>query len=378
LHVLTLTPFYPQAGDDAAGCFVAEPLRFLDEMGIRTSVVAVRPFHRGKRVAASSTVQSATWVRYATPPGMAGLAVSGSALYVRIRALVERLQHAQPVSLIHAHAALPCGHAAALLARSLGIPYVVTVHGRDAFSSRNGGLFARWRERVSKDVYRSAARVICISGKVQEDLLSGVDCRSEIVHNGVDAQLFSPSISHEMNPVVLSVGNLISTKGHETVLRAIAALSSAHPLLRCQIIGDGPERQRLVHLSQQLGIAERVEWLGRQSRASVAKAMQGCSVFVLPSTYEGLGCVYLEAMAAGKPVIGCTGQGIAEIINSGKNGWLVQPDNTEDLAKTLGQLLTDSALRKRMGTYGRQTVIENFTLQSQARRLAEIYQECVA
>jgi glycosyltransferase involved in cell wall biosynthesis len=133
-----------------------------------------------------------------------------------------------------------------------------------------------------------------------------------------------------------------------------------------------------VHLSQQLGIAERVEWLGRQSRASVAKAMQGCSVFVLPSTYEGLGCVYLEAMAAGKPVIGCTGQGIAEIINSGKNGWLVQPDNTEDLAKTLGQLLTDSALRKRMGTYGRQTVIENFTLQSQARRLAEIYQECVA
>jgi glycosyltransferase involved in cell wall biosynthesis len=139
----------------------------------------------------------------------------------------------------------------------------------------------------------------------------------------------------------------------------------------------GPERQRLISLAQQLGISDRVEFLGRQSRASVAKAMQGCSIFVLPSTYEGLGCVYLEAMAAAKPAIGCTGQGIAEIIESEKNGWLVQPDDAEGLANALHQLLGDSALRDSVGLAARQAVLESLTLQGQAERLTQIYQECV-
>jgi glycosyltransferase involved in cell wall biosynthesis len=130
-----------------------------------------------------------------------------------------------------------------------------------------------------------------------------------------------------------------------------------------------------MHLARQLGIADRVEFLGPQSRAAVAKAMQGCSVFALPSSYEGLGCVYLEAMATGTPAIGCTGQGIAEIISSGKNGWLIKPHDTEALADSLDQLLSDSALRNRIGLAGRQTVIEKFTMPHQARRLAEIYRE---
>jgi glycosyltransferase involved in cell wall biosynthesis len=377
LHVLTLTPFYPAAADDAAGCFVAEPLPFLTDCGIKNSVIAVRPFYRGGRVTVNSAAHSAKWVRYPAPPGMAGLSFSGRTLYLRIRAAVRRLHAAEPLSLIHAHAALPCGHAAALLARTLKVPFVVTVHGRDVFSSRNAGLVGRWCKQVSAEVYRSAARVICVSDKVQQELLSGVHCHSAVVHNGVDTNMFFPSRSQQTDPVVLSVGNLIPIKGHGTLLRAVAALSGPYPQLRCKVIGMGPERQRLISLAQQLGIPDRVEFLGRQSRASVAKAMQGCSVFVLPSTYEGLGCVYLEAMAAAKPAIGCTGQGIAEIIESEKNGWLVQPDDAEGLANALHQLLGDSALRDSVGLAARQAVLESLTLQGQAERLTQIYQECV-
>jgi len=105
--------------------------------------------------------------------------------------------------------------------------------------------------------------------------------------------------------------------------------------------------------------------------------MQGCSAFALPSTYEGLGCVYLEAMATGKPAIGCLGQGIAEVIQSEKNGWLVSPDDTEELSNALHQLLRDSALRIRMGEAGRRRVVENFTLRCQAEKLTHIYQEHV-
>lgn len=376
LHVLTLTPFYPIAGDDAAGCFVAEPLTALHDFGIKNSVIAARPYHRGGRLTANRSAPSATCVRYAAFPGMTGLAFSGRTLYLRIRAAVQRLHATRTLTLIHAHAALPCGHTAALLARDLRIPFVVTVHGRDVFSSRNAGPVRRWCEQVCKDVYRSAARVICISGRVQEDLLSGVHCTSVVIHNGVDTRMFSPATLPETHPVVLSIGNLIPTKGHETLLRAVAAVIPHHPLLRCQIIGVGPEQQRLACLAQQLSISDRIEFLGRQPRASVAEAMQRCSVFVLPSTCEGLGCVYLEAMATGKPAVACTGQGIAELIQSEKNGWLIQPADAGALATALHQLLSDSALRKRVGLAARHTVVENFTLRRQAEKLTQLYQEC--
>lgn len=376
LHVLTLTPFYPVRGDDAAGCFVAEPLPFLTELGIKNSVIAARQFYRDRR-AVNSAAHSAAWVGYAALPGMAGLALSGKMLYLRIRRAVERLHAAQPLNLIHAHAALPCGRVAALLARDLGISFVVTVHGRDVFSSRNGGLVGQMCKRGATEVYDSASRVICVSRKVQVDLLSGVQCRSSVVHNGVDTEMFCPAVSRETALVVLSVGNLISTKGHATLLKAVAAVSGQYPLLRCRIIGVGPEQQGLAHLARQLHVSDRVEFLGRQSRAFVAKAMQACSVFALPSTCEGLGCVYLEAMAAGKPAIGCAGQGIAEIIKSGENGWLIQSDDAEGLARALNELLSDSALRNRVGLAARQTVVENFSLQSQAHRLEQLYRECV-
>ena len=113
-------------------------------------------------------------------------------------------------------------------------------------------------------------------------------------------------------------GNLIPIKGHDLLLRAFAAIQDRLPAisaaLSLEIIGDGPERARLEQLAQELGIAAKVHFLGRQSRRAVADAMRRATVFALPSRYEGLGCVYLEAMSAGKPVIACQGQGIEEVI----------------------------------------------------------------
>lgn len=375
--MLTLTPFYPDANDDAAGCFIAEPLSRLDRWNVKSSVITVRPAYRRGHPLPDRSAPSAALMNYIAPPGMIGLPVAGSCLFARLRAAVRKLHAQQPLSLIHAHAALPCGHAAALLARDIDVPFVVTVHGRDVFSSQHGGISGRWCERVSKTVYQSAARVICISGRVEEDLLTGVRCRSVIVHNGVDADLFSPSTkSNGEKPVVLSVGNLIPSKGHAVLLKAVSALSVRHPHLSCRIIGEGPERGRLIRLAHELGITDRVQFLGRQSRAAVAEAIRGCDVFALPSSYEGLGCVYLEAMAAAKPAIGCTGQGINDVIQAGKNGRLIEPHDVRGLTETLDALLSQPDLRRRIGQAARQSIVEAFTLEHQAERLAQIYQEC--
>ncbi len=381
LHVLTLTPFYPATEDDAAGCFVSEPIESLAKAGVRNSVFAVQPFYR-LRVQAKTSDVSTEWLRYFSLPGNFGLPVAGAFLFARAVGNVRELHRIHPIDVIHAHAPLPCGHAAMLLGAELGIPYVVSVHGLDAFSTvQVTGRAGEWCRRISQRVYHSSRRVICISERVREHVLEGMGkgCRTSVVYNGVDPELFSPREQTDSNSlVILSVGNLIPIKGHELLVRAIAPLVSEFPLLTLDIIGDGPERPRLEKLSQQLDLSGRIRFLGRKSRREVADAMRRCTLFVLPSRYEGLGCVYLEAMSAGKPAIGCRGQGIAEIIQHGSNGFLVGADNEKELTLALTMLLRDKVRRDNLGAAARDTILERLTLEQQAENLLRIYRETSA
>jgi glycosyltransferase involved in cell wall biosynthesis len=379
MHVLTLTPFYPSETDDAGGCFVAEPIEALAQIGIRNTVLAVQPFYREKRRARESAT-STEWLRYFSLPSALGLSTAGAFLFARIVGRARELQRSHAIDLIHAHAPLPCGHAAMLLNQELGIPYVVSVHGLDAFSSQQAGRrSARWCRRISQRVYQSSKRVICISERVREQVLQGTggSSRTSVVYNGVNAEIFFPGAEVSTGePKILSVGNLIPIKGHDLLVRATASLAAEFQTLSLDIIGEGPERAQLESLAAKLGIRERVHFLGHRSRREVAAAMQRCTLFAVPSRYEGLGCVYLEAMSSGRAVIGCRGQGIAEVIRHGSNGFLVGPDNEGELTLALAMLLRDENRRKNLGRAARDTILERFTLAQQAEQLARIYREC--
>jgi len=381
LQVLTLTPFYPSEHDDGAGCFVAEPLDALAQAGIVNTVFAVRPLYRERLRARESSV-SAQWLRYLSFPGGFGLPTAGAFVFARIVGRVRKLLVSRRIDLIHAHGPLPCGHAAMLLSKELGVPYVISVHGLDAYSTEQvTGRAGDWCRRISQRVYRSSRRVICVSEHVREQVLAGTgpSCRTSVVYNGVDPELFSADGEPSSGgPMVLSVGNLIPIKGHEVLIRAVASLARDFPTLTLEIIGQGPEQARLQLLAQQQEIGNRVRFLGLQSRQQVAAAMRRCTVFALPSRYEGLGCVYLEAMSAGKPVIGCRGQGIAEIIQHGSNGFLVGPDNEKELTLALAMLLGDEPRRRNLGAAARDTILERLTLAQQAESMARIYRESVA
>ncbi len=379
LHVLTLTPFYPSERDGASGCFVSEPLEWLAKAGVRNSVFVVQPIYRSRSYRRASDLAT-RWLRYFALPGGIGLPTAGAFLFARIVGQLRELQHSQGIDLIHAHAPLPCGHAAMLLSAELGVPYVVSVHGLDAFSTvQVSGHVGEWCRRISKRVYRCSRRVICISERVREQVLEGTgsSCRTSVVYNGVDPELFSPiRESPPGDAIILSIGNLIPIKGHESLIRAVATRTAQFPDLTLEIIGDGPERSHLQALAQQLQIGERVRFLGRQSRHQVAAALRRCTLFALPSRYEALGCVYLEAMASGKPVIACQGQGIEEIIWHGQNGWLVRVNDVEELAVALTTLLSSPSLRTSIADHARQTVVDRFTLSHQADHLRRIYLEC--
>jgi glycosyltransferase involved in cell wall biosynthesis len=374
---LTVTPFYPSQHDDASGCFIAEPLNAISQFGISSTVLAVQPFYRKKFLPAQHGV-SAEWLRYVSLPSGIGLPTAGAFLFARIVGKLRALQGANQVKLIHAHGPLPCGHAAMLVAAELGIPYVVSVHGLDAFATEQvHGRAGRWCRSITQRVYRSSKRVICISEHVRERVLDGTGpaCRTSVVYNGVDPEMFSPGAQSGSESTILSVGNLIPIKGHDVLIRAFAAIAADYPALKLEIIGEGQERPKLEDLATELQVAGRVRFLGRQARADVASAMRRCTIFALPSRFEGLGCVYLEAMSTGKPVIGCRGQGIAEVIDHGSNGFLVGTENHRELALALAMLIKDEAQRRKLGAAARDTILDRFTLSSQAERLARIYRE---
>ena len=376
LHVLTLTPFYPSDGDEVSGCFVAETLGQLKAYGVASSVIAVDSiYHASRRTSRESPAER---MRYPQLPGNFGLSSAGKFLGALLLRRVQQLHRQSPIHVIHAHAALPCGHAAALLSRRLGIPFVVTIHGLDVFNSCfQKGIAAGWRRKASLNVYESANKVVCISRKVRRLLTDamGTGVASEVVYNGTDPSVFAPGTAQEKTPTILMVGNLLAGKGHELVLRAFSRVEDSHPDLQCRIIGEGADRDRFVGLAKDLGISDQVHFLGRRSRSEVAEAMRNCTIFVLPSRYEGLGCVYLEAMACSKPVIACSGQGIDEIIQHGSNGWLIPVDGLGELVQGLQVLLANAELRARIGQAARQTILDKLTLAHQAESLAKIYEE---
>lgn len=380
LHVLMIVPFYPSQGDEADGCFVAESVECLSKLNIDVTIISVKPWSLST-YKVSDRAPKAIWVRFPYLPTRAGWAGWGLSIYARLALLVRRLHQQHKIDLIHAHCAVPCGQPAAILSRSLGIPLVVTSHGLDVFCKTLKGLAGRWCGRSSRLVYEKANQNICVSEAVHRALVNGLSTvKATVVHNGVDINLFAPPARGEESstPTILSVGRLVPDKGQEVMLRAIPELIKQYPNLRYESIGDGRDRSRLLELSRELKIDERVEFLGRKSRRDIAAAMKRCTVFALPSRNEALGCVYLEAMATAKPVIACRGQGIDGIIRHGENGWLVGPDNPDEMVQALSTLLESASLRARLGQNARKTVIEKLTLAHQAERLNQEYRKCLA
>jgi teichuronic acid biosynthesis glycosyltransferase TuaC len=382
IHVLTLTPFYPFADDDASGCFIAEPLPRLAAHQVHSSVIAVQPFYR-RRPRPNPAASPAKWCSFLSLPGSKGLPHAGTLLSWSLVSHVRDLHRHRKIDLIHAHSALPCGHAAMRLSRDLSIPFVISVHGLDAFSTRQvSGRAGERCHEISDQVYRAARCVLCVSEHVREQVLLGAtgQVNAELVFNGVDPDVFFPgaAANNPDQPTVLSVGDVIPTKGQELVLRAVARLKAQFPQVQYEIIGDGPHLLSLQKLARSLNIQGRVHFRGRRSRREVAEAMRNCAVFALPSRYEGLGCAYLEAMSCARPVIACRGQGIEEIIRHRENGWLVDGIRVDEMTEALTCLLSNPEARAQIGRSARRTIVNNLTLSHQAERLNRVYRGCLA
>ena len=145
---------------------------------------------------------------------------------------------------------------------------------------------------------------------------------------------------------ICSVSRLARRKGLDTIIRAVALLEDVP--VRYIAVGDGNERGRLESLSEELGIRDRIEFLGIVDEAEKSRILAGCDAFVLPSLHEGFGLCYIEAMSAGLPVIAARSGGHLDFIEDGVNGLLVEQGSEEALAGAITLLYGDSELRESM------------------------------
>lgn len=170
--------------------------------------------------------------------------------------------------------------------------------------------------------------------------------------------------------VAAIVGSVTPRKGHDLLLDAFERARTACPRLHLLVVGGVADTDTAFAAALQARASANVHWLG--PRTDMPQVMSGIDILVSPSRHEGMGRVNVEAMAAGKPVVGSAGTGIAEVVVDGETGFLVDPADTDALADRLTRLARDPDLRKRMGAAGRARAAAEFDADRQLTKVLDI------
>jgi L-malate glycosyltransferase len=277
------------------------------------------------------------------------------------------------------HGVLPHAYVVgAVAARLAGVPVVVA--GRRSLANfKRGRPLYRLAERV---VNRWTDLVIANCHAVRNDTLASERLdpgKVVVVHNGLEVTRYDAPVDPELRaalqvgpgPVVIVVANLIAYKGHTFFLKAWAEVCRAWPDAVALLVGDGPERAALEALARDLGVAERVRFLG--TRTDVPALLAISDLLVHPSTEEGFCNAILEAMAAGRPVVATDVGGNREAVVDGETGLLVPSRDARPLAGAIASMLERPDLAKRMGIAARQRVAATFDRSMMVRRYEDVY-----
>ena len=376
MKILYISGMYPTPAYPQKGIFCHEQVKALKNLGIEVTVVVPVVFYDREIKVKEWEHEGINihYVRFFKFPGARGFHNIGKHFYRRLKKSVKL----ETFDVYHADAPLPAGYAAMLASKEYKKPFIVHGHGLDVFLEEDYST-ARNRDKistVSQLVYEKADAVVGVSKKVLDNIQTRVDINKKafVAYNGVDTESFTPVEKKKTdNLTVISIGNLIPLKGHRYLLQAIKALKDKGVAnIKCQIVGRGYLDEELKAQARELGIEKQVEFKGYVPYAEVATLLKNADIFALPSYYEALGCVYLEAMACGIPAIGCYENGIDEIIEHGKTGFLVQPKNVNDIVENLIQL-QNPLLREEIGRNARLSMVAQYKWSDSAKRLIEVY-----
>jgi teichuronic acid biosynthesis glycosyltransferase TuaC len=362
MKILTLSttfpnPQYPGRGGfvrarlarlaDRAEVKVVAPVQVVNYWQLRAGRRTSGPAVPAERMDGKLEVFHPRWMSIPLGGGLNGLA-----LFAQVLGLAKTIRQRFPFELIDAHFAFPDGIAAWLLARSLGVPYLVTLRGNETLHAGH-----RFRRMLIRRALCKADRVISVAVSLRQFAISlGVDpAKAVTIPNGIDPGIFYPrdrAASRRKygiadgQRIILSVGALIERKGHHRVMRALHELR-AEQVRACLLIAGsaGPEglyEEPLRKLVGELGLQDQVRFLGQVAPETLPELMSAADVLCLATTREGWPNVVHEALACGTPVVATDVGGIPDMIPSEEHGIVVPVNQPAALRDALRKALAKS------------------------------------
>lgn len=272
-------------------------------------------------------------------------------------------------------------------ARLAGVP--VVIHGEHGHDSNH---VSRRQALAKRALIPLVNRFVAVSQDLARELVGQWRLRPErvsILPNGVDTEIFRPGLSadglrRELGfsddaLVITIIGGLRPIKGHATLLLALAKVLPAVPRARLLIVGSDynrGHRQELIALATELGILPAIRF--EEVRSDIRDVLALTAVYVNSSLFEGMSNTILEAMASGKPVVASAVGGNMELIEDGRTGYLVPVQDPGALADRLQSVLTDEALRARLGHAAREQIERHYPISGMVRRYEQLYEEAWA
>lgn len=309
---------------------------------------------------------------------------------VSVGRVIDRFCKVRKIDIIHSSCA---GFG---LDRTVDIPSITTCHGTDfgefitlskvplSFMTPNLaieiistmlGVFGSNDKRTYGD------KTIAVSKAIKNELVSfcGLSEKKVVpIHNGVDISSFTEFQKEKKTKehTILSVGRFAWSKGHIFLIDAMPAVLSEYPDAKLWLVGEFLPTRASVPLQQhikKLGIEKSVFFTGKVSSKRLNCFYQEAEVYVQPSLYEPFGITVLEAMSMRKPVIATNVGGIPEIIKNDREGLLVEPRNSLQLAEAISQMFSDPSRRRKIGNNARKRVEKEFTWEKNASKTLELY-----
>jgi glycosyltransferase involved in cell wall biosynthesis len=306
-----------------------------------------------------------------------------SKIYLLIRAQIRLFRVIRKIRPEVIHAYLPLTNFMGSLAgRISNVPFIIS--SKRALGNHQERNWV-WRF-LDMAAFRFSHCVTVNSNAVGEDTLKrdkGKASRIKLIYNGLDFSNFSNDSSLrikirkelEIIPdinLIITVANLIPYKGHVELIKAAALVARRYSNTVFLLVGkDHGIRKNLEKLAQQLGLVDRIIFLGQ--RYDIPQLLAASDISVLPSHEEGFSNVVLESMAAGLPVVATRVGGNSEAIVDGMTGWLVPPQNPEQLAYKIIDLLNDSQKARRWGEQGEKRIKENFLVEKMVEGHLKLY-----
>lgn len=309
----------------------------------------------------------------------------------RVLARVSRLVDETRPHVVLFGAAAPLAFMGASLRARHGVPYVACTHGLELglLSVPGGAAFLR---RLG----RTAAAVTAVSAFVADRLAPhlGPSCALALLPSGVDVERFAPDVSASRarerwalgdGPVVVCVSRLVPRKGQDRLIAAVPRLVDEWPGLRLLVVGDGPFAGALRRLAARRGVADRVVFTGEVAYADLPDCFRAGDLFAMPCRtrwggldVEGLGAVYLQAAAVGRPCIAGRSGGAPEAVRDGDTGLVVDGRSVEAVADAVRGLLRDRARAQAMGAAGAAWIRAEWSWDRMADRLRTILERAAS